>query len=132
MTRAKTISLFKESVRRDLESLLNARNSYFDLPAQFKEAGSSALVYGLPDFSSLNVASAVDCESLCAAIQRAIGLFEPRLSDVSAAIVPGAGSERSLRVRIDGRLRLDPVIERVTFDVVMPLGGGKYEIRDSG
>ena len=44
-----TIEAFRESVQRDLENLLNTKNPYHDLPAEFVEAGHSVLSYGLRD-----------------------------------------------------------------------------------
>lgn len=54
-TRAQSVEEFRRSVLRDLDNLLNSRNTFTDLPADFAEAGQSVLTYGLPDFSALTV-----------------------------------------------------------------------------
>ena len=130
--KAQTVRGLKESVVRDLESLLNTRNTYDGLPSAVVEAGRSVLTYGVPDFSALNISSELDRETLCAALQRAITSFEPRLTDVSAVLLTAPGTERSICVRVEGRLRLDPDIELVSFDIVMPVNTYKCEIKDAG
>lgn len=125
-----TIRRLKEAIRRDLESLLNARNPFWDLAPEFEEARDSVLTYGLPDFSAYNVASQGDCDSLSAAIERAIVVFEPRLTDVKAAVASSSRLDRAVRIRVDARLGIDP-IEALHFDIVVPLTTCACEIREA-
>src|SRR5262245_57073614 len=73
-----TLDEIKESVRRDLEMLLNTKPTLVaseDLGA----TANSVLTYGLPDFTSLSRRSVVDQDRLRRAIEGAIRRFEPRL-----------------------------------------------------
>ncbi len=121
----------KGAVKRDLENLLNSRNSFPDLPAAFVEAGRSVLTHGLPDFSGLNPSHPNDQNRLSQLIESVIRAFEPRLSGVSVTLIPDAGTERSLRLRIDARLLIDPAPEPVSFDVVMPVQTMACEVREA-
>lgn len=117
VTRAETVREMKQAVLRDLENLLNARNAHHDLAAAFAEAGTSVLTYGMPDFTAI-LARSGDERRLRQAIDTAIRTFEPRLTGVSTTILPVSPTDRSLRVRIDARLLLDPTPEPVSFDIV--------------
>ena len=46
-----------DAVRRDLEDLLNTRQSSGDLPEDFVEVHNSLISFGLPDLTSLNTIS---------------------------------------------------------------------------
>src|SRR5215469_9145190 len=74
----------KQSVVRDLEALLNTRQTRSELlldspPA---EIANSVLTYGLPDLTSAKVDSPEAREALRRAVEEAIRRFEPRLVDV--------------------------------------------------
>jgi len=129
-SRTESVRDLKRAVQRDLESLLNCRNSNADLPTAFTEAGQSVVTYGLPDFSALNVANPNDQIRLRQLIEAAIRTFEPRLAGVSTTLLPASTTDRSLRLRIDARLLMEPAPEAVSFDVVMPFQTLKYEVKD--
>jgi type VI secretion system protein ImpF len=116
-TRAETVREMKLSVQRDLENLLNSRNSNTDLEAAFVEASRSVVTYGLPDLSSM-VASPANERRLRQVIDVAIRTFEPRLTGVTSTMLPISPTDRSLRVRVEASLRLDPSPEPVSFDIV--------------
>ena len=46
-----------EAVQRDLEDLLNTRQTHAGLSPEFEEVGSSIVAYGLPDLISLQADS---------------------------------------------------------------------------
>ena len=108
VSRAESVRELRLAVQRDLESLLNSRNPYSDLPAAFAEAGQSVITYGLPDFSALNVANTNDQHRLRQLIERTIRTFEPRLIGVNTTLMPASPTDRSMRLRIDARLVMDP------------------------
>ncbi len=60
-------------------------------------------------------------------------IFEPRLANVR--VVPlewrHAGT-RTLRFRIEGLLLMDPAPEHVSFDTVLELTSGEYEVQQCG
>ncbi|MGH9901235.1 MAG: type VI secretion system baseplate subunit TssE, partial [Pyrinomonadaceae bacterium] len=53
-SRSKSLHQLKQSLRRDLELLLNTRHTR-ELPPGLKELNNSLAAYGLPDYSSANV-----------------------------------------------------------------------------
>src|SRR5688500_14557195 len=67
----------KQSVRRDLENLLNTRRRCLSLPPGLKELPASLVNYGLPDFSG-NPAAA-NREAFAKLVEGVIRQYEPRL-----------------------------------------------------
>jgi type VI secretion system protein ImpF len=128
-SRSKNLRQLKQTVRRDLEWLLNTRQLAKGLPAELKQANDSVVAFGLPDFSALSIDSADDQKLIKREIEQAIRRFEQRLADVIVSLEPATPTERVLRFRIDARLKIDPAPEPITFDTVLQLGSGEYEVR---
>lgn len=128
-SRARTLRLLKQFVRRDLEWLLNTRRTP-DLPPGLEEVSRSVLAYGLPDFTARSVKSYSDRERLLGEIEEAIRVFEPRLEGVSVHLEESGGKESGLRFRIEARLRVDPAPEPVSFDTFLKPGVGQFEVRE--
>ena len=125
LSRAQSVRIMKNAVRRDLEWLLNSRSIAFEPDEALKEINHSLYVYGLPDFSSYAMASAADQAKLLREILGTIKLFEPRLADVRIIPLemPGTGL-KELKLRIEALLRMDPAPEPVSFDTVIELKSG--------
>jgi type VI secretion system protein ImpF len=128
-SRSKTLRQLKQSVMRDLEWLLNTRQVVGGIPADLKETNDSVAMYGLPDFTVLTMDSADDQKFIKHEIEQAIKRFEQRLEAVVVSVEPIYSSERIVRFRIDARLKVDPTPEPITFDTVLQLGSGEYEVR---
>ncbi len=107
----------RQSVRRDLEALLNSRVSWHTWPSSFKALDQSLLRYGLPDFSSMNMSSQEHRAQLCRLIEQTIRDHEPRFVEVRVSM-PNSDQplDRVLRLRIDALLHADPLPEAMTFD----------------
>jgi type VI secretion system protein ImpF len=121
----------KQSVRRDLENLLNTRVRLLTWPPHLQELKQSLLNYGLPDFTSVNLSSSKDRDDFCRVIQDIIIQLEPRLLKVSVS--PLSASEpldRTFRFRIDAMLRIDPAPEPIVFDSNIEAATGGVEIRE--
>jgi type VI secretion system protein ImpF len=129
--RPDTLKGLKWAVRRDLDALLNSRNTFYDLSSEFVEAERSVLTFGLPDFLSFSYASARDQARLRQAVEDAIRRFEPRLTGLSVTIAETAPHHRSLRLHIEAQLLADPARDRVGFDVVLAEQSRKCEVRNS-
>jgi len=129
-SRSKTLKELKQSVRRDLEWLLNTRCHTEDLAEGLKELSESLFTYGLPDFSDLSDKHYGDHKVLRRAIERSIRNFEPRLQDVVVTAEPIDTLQRMVRFRIEARLKTDPVPEPVMFDTVLQLGNGQYQVQE--
>src|SRR5271163_2734233 len=87
LSRSQSVRLLKNSVRRDLEWLLNSRRICDPPDEALKEVNRSAYVYGLPDLSALTMASSGDRNRLVKQILATISLFEPRLMNVRLVLV---------------------------------------------
>lgn len=129
-SRSKSLRLLKESVKRDLEWLLNTRQLVGGIPPDLKELNNSVAAYGLPDFTNLSIDSPADRKSIKREIELAIRRFEQRLDNVRVTIEPTEGLDRVLRFRIDASLRIDPAPEPITFDTKLELGTGEYVVRE--
>jgi type VI secretion system protein ImpF len=127
-----TIERMVQAVRRDLEDLLNTRRCAAGISAGFKEVLSSVIVYGLPDLTTVEAITAQQRAALAGILERIISQFEPRLRDVKASLLDANDEKlRTLRFRIDAKLRVDPAPE-VAFDTFLELSTGHYSVRRRG
>lgn len=107
----------RNSVRRDLENLLNTRVQWHTWPDNYAELPQSLLNYGLPDFSVMVVDSEEGREQLCKVVEDTIRRFEPRFVDVDVSVPEQElDTERVLRLRIQALLYADPHPEHIMFD----------------
>lgn len=129
LSRAQSVRLLKNSVRRDLEWLLNTRRIVDPPDEGLKEVNKSVYVYGLADLSALTMATASDRNRLVRQVLATINLFEPRLTNVRLVMVerPDA-SKKDVRMRIEAMLRMDPVPEPVSFDTLIELKSGNCHL----
>ena len=128
--RSDSVRRMKQAVRRDLEWLLNTRRIAVEPEIGFKELNQSLYMYGIPDLSSFSLSSPKDRTRLLRILQNAIKVFEPRLSSVKVAPVDIPETGRSaMHFRIEGLLMMDPAPESVSFDTVLKLSSGEYEVK---
>ena len=123
-----TYSQARAAVGRDLENLLNTKCFTQRPPASFPELDRSLYVYGLSDFTSKNPGSPAVRGELRQEIERAIRLFEPRLSQVSVLLDDSDGRDRRLRFRIRALLVMDQGKEPVNFDTYFDINRGEYQV----
>ncbi len=110
----------RESVRQDLQNLLNTRQRCLSCPAEFEELRRSVFEYGIVDLSGANLASAERREAFLAEMRVVIGAMDPRLVDVQVTSLDNSSSEdRTLRFRIRATLRLESESEKTSFDFRM-------------
>jgi type VI secretion system protein ImpF len=130
LTRADSLRLLKDSVRRDLEALLNTRRVGQGDPEAMPEVARSILYYGIPDLSSMGRDSPEVLTRLARSLEQIIAMHEPRLDNVRIMVAPrDAGPLSEVRFIVEAMLRLDPSPERVSFDTVLAKGSGEVEIR---
>jgi type VI secretion system protein ImpF len=128
-SRARSIRQLKASLRRDLEWLLNTRRRPDSADSEFKELEKSLYNYGLEDVTSMSWASHKDRISLTKMIEHAVSIFEPRISRIKVVAVDvSAGAKHVLRFQIEGLLAMDPAPELITFDTVLQLSSGEYQV----
>jgi len=130
-SRQTSLRLLKQSVRRDLEWLLNTRVEPGVAAAEGSELSKSVACYGLPDFTAWNVRGGADQETLRRAVEDAVARFEPRLAAVQVSLETVSEVDRTLKFRIEARLRVEPVPEPVTFDSVLQLGNQEFVLTGS-
>jgi type VI secretion system protein ImpF len=129
VNRANTVRQLKASLRRDLEWLLNTRQTPEAVLEGELEIRKSLWNYGLPDTTTMGIHSTQDQNRLTWMLETAVTIFEPRLMGVRVSLEPVAGSARILRFQIQGLLKMDPAPERVSFDTVLELTKGEYAVR---
>ena len=107
----------KQSIRRDLENLLNTRSFCRPWSPQLEQIDKSIVGYGVPDSAISGMAADDWRGALRKAIEDAIRIYEPRLTNVMVTLVEEPDSlERMLRFRIEAMLLLEAEQEVVTFD----------------
>jgi len=129
-SQAQSLRELKASLRRDIEWLLNTRQCIQDPPEGSSELQRSLHVYGLPDICSLSLSSGQDYHRLARTMESTLATFEPRLRTIRVTPAPSADpTSRVLRFQIEGVLRVEPVPEHVTFDTVLELTSGEYDVK---
>ena len=126
--RAQSLKELKDSVRRDLEWLLNSRRSPAEPALSAKELWRSVYCYGLPDTTGLAMTSAEDRTRMARMVASAVAAFEPRLTNVTVSMDPPTASSRVLHFQIEGLLKMEPSPARVFFDTKLELSSGEYEV----
>ncbi|MCI0365253.1 MAG: type VI secretion system baseplate subunit TssE [Phycisphaerales bacterium] len=123
----------KQSIRRDLENLLNTRWRCTAWPPNLDELGQSLVDYGIPDFSGSSLGSTVNREEFRRIIERAIRRFEPRLKNVSVELLKNAEAiDRILRFRITAMVQADPLPEQVVFDSALEPLTANFQVKGGG
>jgi type VI secretion system protein ImpF len=129
MTWAHSVRELKESVRRDLEWLLNTRRIPDLAPDALEEVGKSLYHYGLPDVTSLSADDHNTKMRLMRYVEQAIEMFEPRLGAVKVSLGESERKDRrELRFLIEGLLKMEPSPEQVAFDTSLEISSGKFQV----
>lgn len=129
-SRSQSVRILRDSLRRDLEWLLNSRRIAMPPDESFTELNKSLYMFGLPDLTSYSVGNPRDRASLLRILQSTIATFEPRLDNVRVIPVEDAElGSRTLRFRIEAWLKMDPAPEVIYFDTVLQLMSGEVKIK---
>ncbi|MDQ2746857.1 MAG: type VI secretion system baseplate subunit TssE, partial [Acidobacteriota bacterium] len=129
-SRSKSLRELKQSVRRDLEWLLNTRCYPEGIDEKLEEVLKSVVFFGLPDFTGVSAKNYLEQKRLTQAVETAIRYFEPRFMDVKVRLEPFDSVDRVLRFRIEANLDIDPTPEPVAFDTVLQLGSGDFQVQE--
>jgi type VI secretion system protein ImpF len=120
------------AVQRDLEELLNSRQTTTDIPEDCVEVLSSIVAYGLPDLAGVPALTPQQRSEIGRILETIVGRFEPRLRDVQAALLdPEQAVQRLVKFRIEARLNVDPAPE-VSFAAILELTTGRSRVRQDG
>jgi type VI secretion system protein ImpF len=128
-TRAQSLRYFRDTLKRDLEWLLNTRRPPIANIERFERARATMLNYGLSDITSLGLSSASDQKRLRRALELCLHEFEPRLTDVVVTLQESQTAERRLRFHVQGLMRINPAPEEISFDTVLELSSGEYTVK---
>lgn len=129
-SRSQGLRELKQSVRRDLEWLLNTRHTADKVPEGLEEVNKSLAIYGLPDFTGMSSKSLDDRKSLIRDIEKALRIFEPRFMNLKVTLEEVNNVERGVKFRIQAALRVEPTPEPVVFDTILQVGSGAFEIKE--
>ena len=131
--RSQMLRELKLAVRRDIESLLNARRRNVVIPPGLPELANSLLTYGIPDFSGTGPATDDQRAAFCRTLETVLRQGEPRLLRVSVGLAGDPTPEdRTLRFRIDALLRADPSPEPVVFDSTLEPATHQFAVQGGG
>lgn len=110
----------RNSVRRDLENLLNTRFRMIEPADELLEVKNSLLNYGLPDLATVNISDKVKRKAFIDHLESILIKFEPRFKSVKVNYMENSDTlDRTLRFRIDATLYADPSPEVVIFDSIL-------------
>ena len=110
----------RQSVRRDLENLLNTRYRVVAPSDEYHEIEHSILNYGLPDLATVNISDVEKRKAFTHRLETILKTFEPRFKDVKISYIENKDQkDRTLRFRIDAMLYADPTPEIIVFDSVL-------------
>ena len=118
--REQKVAQLRNSVRRDLETLLNTRYRVVEPPEEYEQLELSLLNYGLPDLATVNTLNLKKKKEFIRDLEKLLKDFEPRFKSVKVNFKKNsAKSDRTLRFSIDATLYADPFPEVVIFDSVL-------------
>ena len=128
-TRASSISMYRESMKRDLEWLLNTRKPVIPELEGYPATAASVLSFGLPDLHSFDGSSGREQNALTVALEKCIRTFEPRINQPRVFLTRTDMLSRSLRFHIEGQITYENMDEEVKFDTVLEMISGEYEVK---
>jgi type VI secretion system protein ImpF len=130
-SRSQGMRELKQSVRRDLEWLLNTRHSPEEISETLKEVNKSVAKFGLPDFTGSSSQNDDDRRNLIRNVETALQIFEPRFINLRVSLEEVNKVERGVKFRIQATLRVEPTPEPVVFDTILQVGNGDFEVKEA-
>ena len=128
-TRSASIAMYRDSLKRDLEWLLNTRQPVIAALESFPATSASVLNYGLPDIHSFDGSAGKERNELTIALEKCIRTFEPRIVHPRVFLTRTDMLSRSLRFHIEGQITFENMEEEIKFDTVLELISGEYEVK---
>ena len=129
LIRGWSLEQLKDSVATDVEALLNSRCAFPAARlADYREARSSVLSYGMVDFVGLSLANPNDREQICRSIAVTITEHEPRLQHVQVRLTLDDSTTHRLHFAIQALLVANPASEPVSFDALLQPATQQYSV----
>ena len=128
-TRASSITMYRDSMKRDLEWLLNTRKPVIPELEGYPATAASVLNYGLPDLLSFDGSHGKEQNALTVALEKCIRTYEPRIHQPRVFLTRTDLLSRSLRFHIEGEIIYENMDEEIKFDTVLEMISGEYEVK---
>lgn len=125
------IEQLKESVARDLESLLNSRRGPCAQLDDYPLASRSVLGFGILDFVGMSLSNPADCHRICRTLEETIHCHEPRLKNVRVQLEADQGTTNSLLFSITALLVVYPAQEPINFDAMLQPTLQQYSVNQA-
>jgi type VI secretion system protein ImpF len=127
--RGQLLTDVRNSIRRDLENLLNTRFRCLSWPDDLTELEQSLASYGIPDVAGANLASESGRRQFLKIVEQTIRNFEPRFKSVRVEFLDNADElDRTMRFRIDAMMYAYPAPEPIVFDTAMEPATGEFSV----
>lgn len=128
-TRKASETMYRESLKRDVEWLLNTRQPLLPELEAHPVAAASVVNYGLPDFQGFTGSEGKDKNALSASLLKTIRTFEPRIKQPRVSMIRTDATSRSLRFHIEGQISFENMQEEIVFDTVYEMINGDFEVK---
>lgn len=123
----------EESVRRDLENLLNTRWRCLNWPPNLEELEQSLVNYGIPDFTGASFNDPGSQRDLRRIIQSAIRRFEPRLGAIKVSVPERPDRrDRTVRFRIEAELGEGRHRTPIAFETALDPSTATFRVGQAG
>jgi type VI secretion system protein ImpF len=127
-----SVDRLKDSVARDVESLLNSRCGLREEAlSAWPQSQHSVLSFGLKDFVSMCLSSEGDRAAICDDIRRCLQRHEPRLQEPVVDVSKAEGPGQRLHFSIQALLIAHDANEVVSFDAVLMPVSQRYQVQRS-
>jgi len=122
----------RQSVKRDLENLLNTRFRITEPPENLEQLESSLINYGMPDLATINLLDSTSRKNFCRFLEDTIQKYEPRFKNIEVTQVGNIDeNDRSIRFRIEAVLHANPTPETIVFDSILEPVSRSLRIEDT-
>ena len=126
-----TVSEYKASIVRDLETLVNTRQNLVAGELKgFAQLSGTILEYGMPDFTSKGVLNPQDRLLIQRQLETAIAQGDRRFSRVKVQLMAEQKGQRLLTFRINAVLSLRDITRQVSFDAVLQVNTQEYKVQN--
>ena len=129
--RSCSLADYKASIVRDLEILVNTRQSLVANELEgFTHLHGTILDYGMPDFISKSVLDPQDRALIQRQLEKAITTGDRRFRSVRVQLLAQQNGHRMLTFRVDAVLRLQDISRHVSFDAVLQVNTQEYKVQN--
>jgi type VI secretion system protein ImpF len=112
-----SMGALRESLRRDLEAMLNSRRHLMEWPASFDELDRSLLGYGLDDLANESLTSPDFRARFIETVEHQLRRLEPRLGRFEVTILANRDElDATLRFRVNGTVTIGRTRQELSFD----------------